>query len=242
MLTQSRLKDLLHYDPLTGIFTRIKSYRSDLIGKIAGSLHCQGYIVITIDGNSYKAHRLAFLYMNAKFPDNIVDHKDTVRNNNIFTNLREATFSENLCNSNNRIDNKSGVKGIFKHSVNNSWIAQIKFGGKKFYLGSFMNIQDAEKAINDKRSELHGEFSRHGCNSDALLDSPEVFKKKVLLTDRNKNKNNSSGIRGISWHKQVGKWQANFSHRGEKYYLGCFVSKEEAESALTAKRTELSKE
>ena len=70
MLTSSRLRELLHYDPLTGLFTRLvsRSGRSAKKGVTAGWLHCRGYIHISVDSKDYKAHRLAFLYMEGVLP------------------------------------------------------------------------------------------------------------------------------------------------------------------------------
>jgi len=53
-LTQIRLKELLHYDPDTGLFTWL---RPGWKGVIAGTHHPSGYIHIRVDNKPYRAHR-----------------------------------------------------------------------------------------------------------------------------------------------------------------------------------------
>jgi hypothetical protein len=100
MLTQERLKELLFYDPDTGIFTwRVNRGRGPggctlggkLKGKVAGSLHPDNRIFIHIDRRMYGAHRLAFLYVYGRWPEPEVDHIDRDMSNNRISNLREAT-------------------------------------------------------------------------------------------------------------------------------------------------------
>ena len=43
--------------------------------------------------------------------------------------------------------------------------------------------------------------------------------------------NNTSGIRGVSWHKQIKRWIAELRWNGKKYHIGCYVSKDEAAAA-----------
>lgn len=44
-------------------------------------------------------------------------------------------------------------------------------------------------------------------------------------------KNNTSGIRGVYWHKKAGKFTASIGVNGKSLYLGLFSSREEALSA-----------
>lgn len=84
MLTQSRLKELLEYDPETGDFhwrvrpVRCKqnaTWNSAWAGKIAGTISTYGYVMINVQHyQPMRAHRLAFLYMTGKFPQVDVDH------------------------------------------------------------------------------------------------------------------------------------------------------------------------
>ncbi len=63
MLTQERLKELLHYCPETGVFTHISPRSGIRVGEVAGTKSKTCYVGLKIDGKIHKAHRLAFLYM-----------------------------------------------------------------------------------------------------------------------------------------------------------------------------------
>ena len=40
--------------------------------------------------------------------------------------------------------------------------------------------------------------------------------------------NNTSGHKGVSWHKQSSKWRAQISHNGKRIHLGSFETVEDA--------------
>lgn len=155
MLTQSRLREVLEYQPETGIFIRISGYQKR-IGKVAGRVHPKrGYREIHIDGKLYYAHRLAWLYMTGEWPKDEVDHKNHIRDDNKWSNLRDVTAS---VNQQNRIacqkNSKSGFLGVKKHERCKSrpWQAQIKSNGKILSLGYFSTPEEAHEAyINAKR-------------------------------------------------------------------------------------------
>lgn len=89
-----------------------------------------------------------------------IDHIDGNRLNNQKSNLRLANSSQNKCNRGARKDNKSGYKGISRHTVNNCWVARIKIpNGKYKYLGSFKKIEDAINTYNKFSIIYHKEFS-----------------------------------------------------------------------------------
>lgn len=71
-VSQFDLKSLLHYDPKTGIFTWNNTLKTKVSGKQAGSLSKDG-IVIGINRGTFRAHRLAFIYMTGAAPSQ-VDH------------------------------------------------------------------------------------------------------------------------------------------------------------------------
>lgn len=161
MLTQERLKELLHYDLDTGVFIRLKSTYKRYIGKVAGNINKDSYVVIYIDGKPYYGHRLAFLYMTGSIPYE-VEHKDTIKHHNWWTNLRAATHSENQCNHKLKSSNTSGYKGVHWHKGTQKWLAQGWANKKYYYLGIFINIEDAVKARNNFAKQHHGDFFNPG--------------------------------------------------------------------------------
>ena len=111
MLTQERLKEVLHYDPETGIFAwQVQTGRSRLDSP-AGYTRRDGYRQIKVDKRVYLAHRLAWLFMMGAWPSEEVDHINCNKVDNRWTNLRPATRGQNNANSRAR-RSKSGIKGV----------------------------------------------------------------------------------------------------------------------------------
>ena len=161
MITQKQLKQLLHYDPTTGVFRwRVSRSNGVKIGDIAGWNGGKGYACLSVGGKIYKAHRLAWLYMTGNWPAEEIDHIDCCRNNNKFSNLREATRSQNRCNSKIHPSNTSGYKGVSWHTRYNKWIAHIKINNKKIYLGYFLSAEAAHYAYVAASKAYHGKFGR----------------------------------------------------------------------------------
>jgi hypothetical protein len=147
ILTQERLKELLSYDPETGVFvwvarpsTRIK------IGDPAGYFRPDGYHQIKINGAMFISHRLAWLYMTGAFPPDQIDHIDRNPANNRFANLRAVTNSENMHNLGKYKNNKSGFKGVCYHKQQKKWVAQIQLNSVNKYLGRFSTPEEASAA------------------------------------------------------------------------------------------------
>jgi hypothetical protein len=154
ILTQDRLKELLHYDPDTGVFTWIAHVKNVEIGSVAGSDNGEGYIKIGIDNRYYGAHRLAWLYMTGKWPVGQIDHKKGKDHGNMFSNLRQAENNINAENKRNpQKNNKIGVLGVHRH--NSGFLAQIKVNRKKIYLGMFPTAELAHAAYLEAKRRLH---------------------------------------------------------------------------------------
>lgn len=161
MLTQIELKKVINYEPATGIFTwLIDNVNKMKVGDVAGALHKHGYIIIGVFGKHYKAHRLAFLYMTGEWPTKFVDHKDTIRNNNQWNNLRESTRLENNNNANRRKDNTSGFKGVSWHKASNKFIARCWANGVRHNLGCFETAELASNKREEFAKNNHGQFYR----------------------------------------------------------------------------------
>ena len=144
-LTQKRLKELLHYDPESGVFTRLVSRPHAPKGSVAGTLSKQnGYVWIRINYKLCTAGRLAFLYMKGYTPEGEVDHEDRVRSNNKWSNLREASFTCQARNKGVFSTNTSGVTGVYKHTTQvGTYVAEIHLNNKKIHLGASKDFTEA---------------------------------------------------------------------------------------------------
>jgi hypothetical protein len=159
-LTQNKLKEILNYDNDNGIFTwKINPARNVNCGDIAGSLTVLGYIHITINKKTYKAHRLAWLYVYGKWPDKNIDHINRNRSDNKICNLREVNVSENGWNVGIASDNTSGYKGVYWRKDDKKWAARIQVNGKRKYLGGFENSIQAANAYRIAEIEYFGVYA-----------------------------------------------------------------------------------
>ena len=144
-LTQTRLKKLLHYDSLTGLFTRrITVTYNAKKGDVVGS-DCNGYLSVRIDGKAYQLHRLAYLYMVGGWPIQI-DHDNRNRADNRWVNINNGTHQDNHRNMPKQSNNKSGHTGVSWDKQTSMWAATITVDRKTIRLGRFDCIDDAAAA------------------------------------------------------------------------------------------------
>jgi hypothetical protein len=155
-LTQQRLKEVLHYDPETGIFTWSVSRTKASKGRIAGSIDGHGYQIICVDGVRHAAHRLAWMYIHGDRPIEI-DHQNHIRADNRLVNLRSTDRSGNGKNISKPIHNKSGVVGV-------SWTKRL---GKRYdkwevrACGKFLGYFDDFFEAVCKRKSAESKFNFH---------------------------------------------------------------------------------
>jgi len=160
-ITFERLREVMHYDPVTGDFTRRISLGANApAGEIAGSLKPSGYVTIDIDGKRYRAHRLAWLYVTGEHPRSMVDHRDNIRNHNWWSNLRLADHQQNGANSRPKRFNTSGYKGVYWCKQTEKWRAKINVDRRQIHLGSFSTREEAAAAYAHGAARYFGEFSR----------------------------------------------------------------------------------
>jgi hypothetical protein len=146
ILTQARLRELLHYDPGTGVFTSQTKRGRFRAGTVMGTLNRSGRIHLHIDNKKYFAHRLAWLYTTGNWPLHEIDHINGVPTDNRISNLREATAKQNGENRGKQRNNTSGYKGVTWSKKSQKWQAQICHNGTRKQLGVFVDPKAAHKA------------------------------------------------------------------------------------------------
>ena len=167
MITQEQLKELLDYDPDTGVFILKKatSIRNRCkVGEQVGCVQKMGeskYLTLRINYKLYLLHRLAWLYVYGHFPESEIEHINSDGTDNRMCNLQEASHSTNHKNIFMPKNNTSGIIGVHWDKAKRKWVASIKSDGVRMSLGVFQNLFDA--ACARKTSEIkYGFNSSHG--------------------------------------------------------------------------------
>jgi hypothetical protein len=164
-LTQQRLKEVLHYDPLSGEWTWLADMKT---GRGAGRVHikkgtragtvssAKGYRKIGVDGRRYWAHRLAFLWMTGEWPKHHVDHIDGNGGNDVWTNMRDVPRGVNMQNVRRAtVDSLTGILGVTFNRARKKWVAQISINSKSKGLGYFDTADAASAAYLSAKRQLH---------------------------------------------------------------------------------------
>lgn len=156
-LTAARLRELLHYDPETGVFTWRVNTSNVKAGAIANSVHTNGYIRFGVDGAKRYAHRLAWLYVHGEMPAHQIDHINGNRRDNRITNLRDVTRGVNMENQRRARSNNmsSGLLGVSWNKAACKWSASIMVARRNLYLGLYSEKGDAYAAYLKAKREMH---------------------------------------------------------------------------------------
>jgi hypothetical protein len=158
--TQEEIRQRLHYDPETGVFTRIAAgskAQARRVGEKPGTLNkANGYVQFHACGRLQYAHRLAWIYVHGPIPDGArIDHANQCRHDNRLSNLRLASHADNLRNCKVRSDNKSGVKGVYFDRSRGNWAVQV--ANRK--LGRFETLEAAVQARRKAAEATFGPFA-----------------------------------------------------------------------------------
>jgi hypothetical protein len=251
-LTQDRLKELLHYDPVTGVFTRLtKAARCVNIGDTAGFVASNGHVHIKINSKGYSAHQLAWLYITGEWSKTQINHNDGNSLNNWFDNLRNTAKEKCVVELTQKraieLLNYNLETGIF------TWKALRK--GRCIGDVAGCQKQDGYVSIrlDDRLYLAHrvawlfvfgswpiGDIDhKDGCPSHNWIDNLRDVSKSGNMQNRKKATigNKSTGILGVYLHKPSGKFKSSICLEGKQKHLGFFVDAKVAHNVyLNAKR------
>ena len=162
-----KLKEEIHYDPLTGDFFWKKPGLGRRRNGTAGTKRKDNYctIFLKVGGVDYNipAHRAAWFLSYGYWPENFIDHINQQKDDNRLVNLREATPAQNLMNkgkylTHTQMDRRTITHGVFVG------VDQMK-GGRwramcaRKYLGMYDTPEEAALAYNKEALRRFGEYA-----------------------------------------------------------------------------------
>ncbi len=162
----TKLKSLISYNQVTGVFTykeraHAKSFNTRFANKKAGRINDAGYETICVLGKSYLAHRLAYAFMAGRFPTKnyVIDHKNHMRSDNRWCNLRKCNRSENACSTFSKGRGRSYFKGVSFCKETGLWLSRLTKSGNVMFLGRFKHAIDAAIAYDGAANLYHGQYA-----------------------------------------------------------------------------------
>ena len=159
MITQNYLNQIFKYKD-GNLYWKINFSLKIKEGKKAGSINKQGRMQIGINKKVYIFSRIVFLYHHGYLPK-LIDHIDGNKLNNKIENLREATISQNNCNSKIPSHNTSSKKNVSFNTRDKIWNVSLKVNKKRIFIGGFKDLELANLVATMAREKYHGEFARH---------------------------------------------------------------------------------
>ena len=154
ILSPARLREVLFYNPESGLFHWICDTRRLPAGSLAGTKKAK-YCQIRVDKSIYLAHRLAWLYIYGVWPEGEVDHINGVTRDNRICNLRRCTRGENSQNLSISTKNTSGFIGVSFCLRRCLWRSVITIKRKNISIGYFLSKEDASFAYLEAKRRLH---------------------------------------------------------------------------------------
>lgn len=131
----------------------------------------------------------------------------------------------------------------------------VRIGRCLVWMGSASKKGYGRMSVNGKSMYVHryayelaygpvpqGMLVDHRCHNKICVEPSHL--RAITTMQNNQNRagaqaNSTTGIRGVAFHKQAGKFMVSVGHMGEEYNGGLFSSIEDAERAAMALRKEL---
>ena len=139
---------------------RVRNNKTNRIMKTPTTINGYKNIGLSKDAElkTYNVHRLvAFAFLEKTDEDTDVDHINHDKSNNMVTNIRWVTTSQNCRNASRRTDNQSGTSGVHFDKSKNSWVASWyndeKQKSKSFSINKYGNEESKRLAMNYRRDK-----------------------------------------------------------------------------------------
>ena len=174
--------------------------------------HCKdGTRRVSIQRVGYLEHILIWNLFNGSIPEEEVIEHIVQGEGSRIGNLRLIPWDMECRKRGVRGDNSSGCKGVHWFPSSKRWRVNINVGKKVRTIGFFKDLNEAIHARKDAEQ-------KYWIGGDR-------FQEQVL------NGRNTSGVAGVSWHKDKKRWVVKIRVKGKSAYVGSFTDKDDAVQA-----------
>jgi len=108
-----------------------------------------------------------------------VDHVNRIKHDNRKNNLRICGHSGNNKNRSSAKGSSSKYLGVFWHSHNKKWTAELRKDYKKIFRKYFLTEEQAALAYNDAAIKYHGDFA-----SLNIVPNEKYYRMLTILENR----------------------------------------------------------
>jgi hypothetical protein len=131
-------------------------------GKVAGYSHSRyGHLQVKLPVGKFLAHRLVWIMHFGDQPPEVIDHIDGDGSNNRPTNLRAASYAQNMANrKKQRSQASSKFKGV--RLAPYGWVSRIGHKNERIHIGVFSTEEEAAKAYDCEARRIFGHYAK--CN------------------------------------------------------------------------------
>ena len=154
----ARLREVFHYDPKTGVLSRLSPRPKETPGAQVGHLSRSGYIVVGIDRRVCRAHRVCWALHTGAWPLYEIDHRNGVRSDNRWVNLRDVKRHVNMHNKPRSNVSASGYQGVYP-LPSGGFMSTFSFDKKRHYVGVFRTAEAAYDAYLRRWAAVVGELA-----------------------------------------------------------------------------------
>lgn len=123
-------------------------------GKVIGSLRPDGYLVVCVNGRTVYTHHVIWWAGTGEWPKYQIDHEDQIKDNNAFTNLREANHSLQMLNRELRHGRYGRGAQPTKDCHVQKFESRIRLNNKPYVIKRHSSAAEAVEMYNRARSLL----------------------------------------------------------------------------------------
>ena len=243
--TQERLKELFHYAPVTGLFTRRKPSRvkneNRKYGKVgAGRVSELGYVMLMVDGTNYISGSLAWLYMRGEWPTRIKYVNGNRLDNRIENIAVHDRSQEAIKGSKMTLERFKELLHYEPETGHFTWRINSPVATPGFRAGGGHGLGYRSIGLDYKKYLEHilawfymtGEWPQgevdhaNGDKADNRWCNLRIATRSQNGYNKGINPRNSTGVTGVNKHGS--KYRARIDVDGKTVDLGCYKTLEEA--------------